>query len=263
MKACHDTACHGNCCVPVPRCCHRCFVIPVHDQRTPSSFSSFAASFCAHRTKLVSGFDVRPKPSSSADPTSMPYLRSSNRASAVDATTCDCTTAPNVKSSMHVAMSEAAKIRHCATHAIASRCNVEQIISSKMVLCSLQTQAHQGASQASHLRLCPGGGGVSPNKMPFLSVRVPSLKKPGPLEDAFDRKLRSARTGTRDSDIAVGGAKDVQGLLLRGPQRGPLQRLHHLPCLKRVLLLETDAFERSEALQKWSGGFGQGSRFPR
>lgn len=150
-------------------------------------------------------------------------------------------------------MSEAAKIRHSAIHAIVPRCTVEQIIFPKMVLCSRQAQAHQGASQASHLRLCPGGGGVSPNRMPFLSVRVPSLKKPGPLEDAFDRKLRSARTGTRDSDIAVGGAKDVQGLLLRGPQHGPLQRLHHLPCLKRGLLLESDAAERSEALQKWSG----------
>lgn len=65
------------------------------------------------------------------------------------------------------------------------------------------TTTHQGASQASHLRLWPGGGGVSPNRMPFLSVRVPSLKKPGPPDDAFGRKLRSARTGTRDNDMLL------------------------------------------------------------
>lgn len=37
--------------------------------------------------------------------------------------------------------------------------------------------AYHVASQDSHFRFCPGGGGVSPNNRPFLSVRAPSPKK--------------------------------------------------------------------------------------
>lgn len=39
---------------------------------------------------------------------------------------------------------------------------------------------HKGISQDSHLRFWPGGGGVSPNKYPFLPVWVPSDQKEPP-----------------------------------------------------------------------------------
>jgi hypothetical protein len=49
-------------------------------------------------------------------------------------------------------------------------------------------RAHQDASHDSHLRLWPGGGGVSENRMPLGSVRVPSEKKGLPPLEAFGRR---------------------------------------------------------------------------
>jgi hypothetical protein len=50
-------------------------LIPAH-QSTPSCFSSLRASLRAHFTQLVSGLELRPRPSSSAGPISMPpYLQ--------------------------------------------------------------------------------------------------------------------------------------------------------------------------------------------
>ena len=63
-------------------------------------------------------------------------------------------------------------------------------------------QTHQDASHDSHFRLWPGGGGVSENRMPLGSVRVPSEKNGLPPLEAFGRRWRSVCTDTRDSDIA-------------------------------------------------------------
>ena len=53
---------------------------PPQNQSTPSCFSSFRASFRAHFTQLVSGLELRPRPSSSAGPISMPpYLQQGDR----------------------------------------------------------------------------------------------------------------------------------------------------------------------------------------
>ena len=88
-------------------------------------------------------------------------------------------------------------------------------------------QADQEASHDSHLRLWPGGGGVSENRMPLGSVRVPSEKNGLPPLEAFGRRWRSVCTDTRDSDIAGAPAARLCSLQLLQVSPGP--SIRHVP----------------------------------
>lgn len=67
---------------------------------------------------------------------------------------------------------------------------------------------HKGNSQLSNFRASPGGGGVSPNKYPFLPVCVPSAQKEPPGQPCPPRcfGLRSTPRATlrmRDAIMCV------------------------------------------------------------
>ena len=90
------------------------------------------------------------------------------------------------------------------------------------------TASHQPGSQDSILRDCPGGGGVSLNRTPLASLRVPGPKKLPPCgASARGRKLRSALSAVRRrTDIAGGGGRQAEapegGALLIGRVAAPL-----------------------------------------
>jgi len=96
---------------------------------------------------------------------------------------------------------------------------------------AVNVASHQPGSQDSILRECPGGGGVSLNRTPLASLRVPGPKKLPPCgASARGRKLRSALSAVRRStDILAGGGgkagKAVSSLICRGDRsaRSPAQ----------------------------------------
>ena len=66
-------------------------------------------------------------------------------------------------------------------------------------------ETHQPGSQDSIFRDCPGGGGVSLNRTPLASLRVPGPKKLPCGASERGRKLRSAPSAVRRrTDIARG-----------------------------------------------------------
>ena len=79
--------------------------------------------------------------------------------------------------------------------------------------------SHQPGSQDSILRDCPGGGGVSLNRTPLASLRVPGPKKLPCGASPRGRKLRSAFNAVRRrTDIPDGRGLRAEGAAAGGPR---------------------------------------------